>query len=28
VTAQRVRGVIDRAVGQRGELVPQGLQQP
>ena len=29
VTAQRVRGVIDRAAGQqRGELVPEGLQQP
>jgi hypothetical protein len=29
VAAQRVRRVIDRAAGQqRGELVPQGLQQP
>ena len=29
VAAQRVSGVIDRAVGkQRGELVPEGLQQP
>ena len=29
VAAQRVRGVIDRAAGQqRGELVPEGLQQP
>ena len=29
VAAQRVRGVIDGAVGQqRGELVPEGFQQP
>jgi hypothetical protein len=29
VAARRVRGVIDRAVGQqRGEPVPEGLQQP
>jgi hypothetical protein len=29
VAAQRVSGIIDRAVGQqRGELVPEGLQQP
>jgi hypothetical protein len=28
VAAQRVRGIIDRAVGQqRGELVPEGFQQ-
>ena len=29
VAAQRVRGGVDRAVGQQcGELVPEGLQQP
>jgi hypothetical protein len=29
VAAQRVSGILDRtAVKQRGELVPEGLQQP